>query len=97
MLNKAIKVLRIYHSFSQQDIAEELGLSNAGYNAIEVGKVDVNFTRIKELASIYDMKPSNLIEFSECLLKPKKLARKFPELNQTNLLRAVGNVIKQPE
>ena len=95
MLNKAIKVLRIYHSFSQQDIAEGLGLSNVGYNAIEIGKVDVNFARIKELASIYDMKPSELIEFSECLLKPKKLARKFPELDQTDLLRAVGNVIKQ--
>ena len=97
MLNKAIKVLRIYHSFSQQDIAEGLGLTTAGYNAIEIGKVDVNFARIKELASIYDMKPSKLVELDECLLKPNKLARKFPELNQTDLLRAVGNVIKQSD
>ena len=97
MLNKAIKVLCIYHSYSQQDVAIELGLSSAGYNAIELGKVDVNFARIKELASMYDMKPSKLIEFSECLLKPKKLARKFPELNQTDLLRDVGNVIKQSD
>ena len=95
MLNKAIKVLRIYHSYSQQDVAAKLGLSNAGYNAVESGKVDVNFTRIKELASVYDMKPSQFIEFSECLLKPKKLARKFPELNQTDLLRAINNVLKQ--
>ena len=97
MLNKAIKVLRIYYSFSQQDVAEVLGLTSAGYNVIEVGRVDVNFTRIKELAAIYGMKPSKLIEFNECLLKPKKLARKFPELNQTDLLRAVGNVIKQSD
>ena len=95
MLNKAIKVLRIYHSYSQQDVAEGLGLTGAGYNAIEMGKVDVNFARIKELASMYNMKPSKLIEFNECLLKPNKLARKFPELNQTDLLRAVGNVLKQ--
>lgn len=95
MLNKAIKVLRIYYSFSQQDVAEVLGLTGAGYNAIELGKVDVNFTRIKELASIYNMKPSKLIEFNECLLKPNKLARKFPELNQTDLLRAINNVLKQ--
>ena len=95
MLNKAIKVLRIYHSLSQQDMAEVLGLSNAGYSAIETGKVDVNFARIKELASVYDMKPSKFIEFNECLLKPKKLARKFPELNQTDLLRAINNVLKQ--
>ena len=95
MLNKAIKVLRIYYSFSQQDMAEGLGLTGAGYNAIELGKVDVNFTRIKELASMYDMKPSKFIEFSECLHKPKKLARKFPELNQTDLLRAINNVLKQ--
>lgn len=92
MLNKAIKVLRIYHRFSQQDIAKELGLTTAGYSAIEIGKADVNFARIKELASIYDMKPS---EFIECLLKPKKLARKFPELNQTDLLRAINNVLGQ--
>ena len=97
MLNKAIKVLRIYYSFSQQDMAEGLGLTSAGYNAIELGKVDVNFARIKELASIYDMKPSKFIEFNECLLKPEKLARKFPELNQTDLLRAVGNVLKQSD
>lgn len=97
MLNKAIKVLRIYHSYSQQDVAAELGLSSAGYNAIELGKVDVNFARIKELASIYDMKPSQFIEFSECLLKPKKLARKFPELNQTDLLRAINNVLRQSD
>ena len=95
MLNKAIKVLRIYYSLSQQDIAVELGLTNAGYNAIELGKVDVNFARIKELAAIYDMKPSKFIEFNECLLKPKKLARKFPELNQTDLLRAINNVLGQ--
>ena len=95
MLNKAIKVLRIYHSYSQQDVAEVLGLTGAGYNAIELGKVDVNFARIKELAAIFDMKPSKFIEFSECLLKPKKLARKFPELNQTDLLRAINSVVKQ--
>ena len=94
MLNKAIKVLRIYHSYSQKDVAIELGLTSPAYNAIELGKVDVNFARIKELASIYDMKPSQLIEFSECLLEPKKLARKFPELNQTDLLRAINNVLK---
>lgn len=94
MLNKAIKVLRIYHSYSQQDMAEVLGLSSAGYNAIELGKVDVNFTRIKELASVYNMKPSKFSEFSECLLKPKKLARKFPKLNQTDLLKAIYNVLK---
>ena len=97
MLNKAIKVLRIYHSFSQQGIAEGLGLTTAGYNAIEIGKVDVNFTRIKELATIYGMKPSKLIELDECLLKPKKLAHKFPELNQADLLRAVGSVLKQSD
>ena len=95
MLNKAIKVLRIYHSYSQQDVAEVLGLTGAGYNAIELGRVDVNFTRIRELASVYGMKPSKFIEFSECLLKPKKLARKFPELNQTDLLRAINSVVKQ--
>ena len=97
MLHKVIKVLRIYHSYSQQDVAMELGLSSAGYNAVESGKVDVNFTRIKELASVYDMKPSQFIEFSECLLKSKKLARKFPELNQTDLLRAINNVLRQPD
>ena len=97
MLNKAIKVLRIYHSFNQQDMASGLGLTNTAYSTIETGKVDVNFTRIKELASIYNMKPSKLIEFSECLLKPKKLARKFPELNQTDLLKAVNNVMRQPD
>ena len=95
MLNKAIKVLRIYHSHSQQDVAEVLGLTGAGYNAIEMGKVDVNFARIKELASIYNMKPSMFIEFSECLHKPNKLARKFPELNQEDLLRAIRNVLRQ--
>lgn len=95
MLNKAIKVLRIYHSYSQQDIAMELGLTSQAYNAIELGKVDVNFARIKELASVYDMKPSKFIEFSECLLNPKKLARKFPELNQTDLLRTINNVLGQ--
>ena len=95
MLNKAIKVLRIYHSFSQQDMAEVLGLTIAGYSVIELGKVDVNFARIKELASVYDMKPSQFIEFSECLLEPKKLAHKFPELNQTDLLRAINNVLGQ--
>ena len=95
MLNKAIKVLHIYHSFSQQDIAKGYGLTTAGYTTIELGKVDVNFARIKELASVYGMKPSQLIEFNECLLKPKKLARKFPELNQTDLLRAIGSVLKQ--
>ena len=97
MLHKAIKVLRIYHSFSQKDIATELGLTTAGYNAIEIGRVDVNFTRIKNLASIYDMRPSEFIEFSESLFKPKKLARKFPQLNQTDLLRAVDNVMRQSD
>lgn len=56
-----LKQLRREKGFSQQYVAEELGLAQANYNRLENGKTELTLTKMQRLAEILGCKPTDFI------------------------------------
>lgn len=54
-MNNRLKVLRAEHSWSQQDLAERLGVSRQSVNAIETGKYDPSLPLAFRIADVFAM------------------------------------------
>lgn len=52
-MNNRLKVLRAERSWSQQDLAEQLGVSRQSINAIETGKYDPSLPLAFRIASLF--------------------------------------------
>lgn len=60
-LYKKLRVLREEHSFSQEYIADKLGISRPTYMQIEKGERELNIPEAKKLAEIFDMSLEDFI------------------------------------
>jgi len=54
-MNNRLKVLRAERSWSQQDLAERLGVSRQSVNAIETGKYDPSLPLAFRVADLFEM------------------------------------------
>jgi len=54
-MNNRLKVLRAERSWSQQDLAERLGVSRQSVNAIETGKYDPSLPLAFRIAVLFEM------------------------------------------
>ena len=54
-MNNRLKVLRAERSWSQQDLAEKLGVSRQSVNAIETGKYDPSLPLAFRIADLFEM------------------------------------------
>ncbi len=54
-MNNRLKVLRAERSWSQQDLAERLGVSRQSVNAIETGKYDPSLPLAFRIADLFKM------------------------------------------
>jgi transcriptional regulator with XRE-family HTH domain len=65
-MNKAIgeriRILRVSKSLSQENIANELGLSVGAYSNIERGKTEISVLRLYRLAKIFKTSPVSLLD-----------------------------------
>ena len=52
-MNNRLKVLRAERSWSQQDLAEQLGVSRQSVNAIETGKYDPSLPLAFRIADLF--------------------------------------------
>lgn len=64
-LYKKIKLLREKDGFSQEYLAQELGMSRPTYMQIEAGKRELTISEAKKLASIFGMQLENLLVLGE--------------------------------
>ena len=53
-MNNRLKVLRAERSWSQQDLAEQLGVSRQSVNAIETGKYDPSLPLAFRIADLFE-------------------------------------------
>jgi transcriptional regulator with XRE-family HTH domain len=60
-----IKKLRELRSLSAKDMADKLGMSISGYHKIERNEVAVNLEKVSKFAEVFDVKPSEILEFDE--------------------------------
>ncbi|MBU0488163.1 MAG: helix-turn-helix domain-containing protein [Bacteroidetes bacterium] len=63
-INENIRKTRVNKNFTQQLMADKLGLSLSAYSNIESGKADVNMTRITEISKIFEISAIELITYN---------------------------------
>ena len=58
---KNIRTLRHEHGWSQEDVANRLGISIPAFSKIETGVTDINLSRLEQIASIFEVSVVNLL------------------------------------
>ena len=59
-LHEKIRQLREQNKLSQEQMAEKLNMSKAGYSKIERGETHSNFNKLEQILNVFDM---NLVDF----------------------------------
>lgn len=60
-IHKKIRVMREINQWSQEEMAEKLGMSPNGYAKIERGQSNINLEKLKQIATIFNIDPVELI------------------------------------
>lgn len=71
-LPEKIKALRKQRNWSQETMAIKLNISLNSYGALERGEIDIKFSRIVELARIFDLTISDLFNDGSVSLSRRK-------------------------
>jgi transcriptional regulator with XRE-family HTH domain len=58
-----IRRIREIKNYTQEAVAEMVGLSVTAYGDIERGKTDVNFTRLGQIAEALEVRPEEIVTF----------------------------------
>lgn len=61
-VGERIRVARVTKGLSQQNMADELGLTVASFSNIERGVTDITITRLFEIARILQVKIENILD-----------------------------------
>jgi transcriptional regulator with XRE-family HTH domain len=64
-LSDKIKFIRSSKGWTQEDIAEKLGISTHAYAKIERGETDVNFSRLQQIAEVMEIELPHLLGLNE--------------------------------
>lgn len=60
-----IKKVRELRNFTQEYVAEQVGMTTSGYSRIERGEVKVSIERLGQIAKALDLRPHDLTSFDE--------------------------------
>jgi transcriptional regulator with XRE-family HTH domain len=58
---KNIRILRHEHGWSQEEVANRLGISIPAFSKIETGVTDINLSRLEQIANIFEVSVVNLL------------------------------------
>ena len=61
-LQAKLKLLRHDRGYNQEDVARLIGISIPAYSKIETGITDLNYSRIQQLAALYELTPVQLLD-----------------------------------
>jgi transcriptional regulator with XRE-family HTH domain len=64
-VHENIKFLRQFKSLSQEQMAEKLDMTLNGYAKIEQGKVDINLSRLKQIAESFGVQLEKLVGLND--------------------------------
>ena len=65
MMNKALRLVRVYHDLNQADAAARVGLSKSYVSEIESGNKKVTLEVLEKYANAFDIPVSSLMLFAE--------------------------------
>ena len=75
-----VRIMREVNQWSQEDMAEKMGMSVTGYAKIERGQSNIHYDKLVQLAKIFNISLSDLISVDE-----KKPTWYFRENNTQNI------------
>lgn len=75
-----VRIMREVNQWSQEDMAEKMGMSVTGYAKIERGQSKIHYDKLVQLAQIFNISVSDLISVDE-----KKPTWYFRENNTQNI------------
>lgn len=64
-LHEKLKFLRTFKGWSQEELADKLGLSVNGYAKIERGETDMNLSRLEQIAEALGVELTQLLNLNE--------------------------------
>lgn len=64
-IGNKIKKLRELRNYTQEHMAEQLGMSPTGYGKIERDEVDLTYSRLEQIAKLLGVKVEDIISFDE--------------------------------
>jgi transcriptional regulator with XRE-family HTH domain len=79
-LSKKIKSIRKLRNFTQETVAEKLGISTYSYAKIERGETDVKYSRLQQIAKIMEIELEDLFSMHD-----KKVFNLIGETNNIQL------------
>ena len=65
LIGQKIKKLRELKNLTQEHMANELGLTQSAYSRMELGETEVTYSKLEKIATVFDMKPEEIITFNE--------------------------------
>ena len=77
MLNRALKLLRTYHQYSQVDLAKRLDISNSYLCELEKGIKSPAVDLLNKYSELFKMPVSTILLFSERIDSPKRTNEKL--------------------
>lgn len=60
-----IKVMREMNQWTQEEVAEKLGMSTTGYAKIERGQTNVSVEKLKQIAQVFNLNVAQLLDDDE--------------------------------
>lgn len=64
-IGKNIRTLRHQRGWSQEDVANRLGISIPAFSKIETGVTDINLSRLEQIADIYEIDVVHILALEE--------------------------------
>ena len=64
-INEKIKLIRSLKSWTQEEVANKLGITTHSYAKIERGETDVNFSRLQQIAEVMEIDLLQLLALDE--------------------------------
>jgi transcriptional regulator with XRE-family HTH domain len=65
MLNRALRLARVFHDMTQKDLAVQLGITNSHLSEIESGKKQPSMALLQRYSEVFDIPVSSLLFFGE--------------------------------
>ena len=75
-VGKNIRAFRHQNGWSQEDVANKLGISIPAFSKIETGVTDINLSRLEQIANIYEIEVAQLLslDMEEEEIEPSNLS-----------------------
>ena len=63
--SEKIKIMREMNQWTQEEVAEKLGMSTTGYAKIECGQTNVSVEKLKQIAQVFNLNVAQLLDDDE--------------------------------